>query len=113
MNFKLSAPCGNCPFLKRGAIELHPGRLDEIIASLLADDHVVFHCHKTTQDGEWIEDEDGNEHFQSSGNESHCAGAMIYLLKACSQNIAMRLAAGFGLVSFDELMQHADKVIDR
>lgn len=41
-------PCSNCPFLcDHGAIELRPGRLDEIITGLLQDDMGTFVCHKT------------------------------------------------------------------
>jgi hypothetical protein len=109
-------PCANCPFLKVGAISLRPGRLEGIIADLLADDHIIFQCHETVycpKGGEWIVDEDGDErYYQASANESHCVGAMIYLLKARSPNVAMRLAAGFKLISFDALREQSEKVID-
>jgi len=36
--FKLRRPCANCPFLKQGAIELAPGRLDGIVETLVSDD---------------------------------------------------------------------------
>lgn len=35
--FRLKKPCANCPFLKCGAIDLAPGRLDSIIAQLVGD----------------------------------------------------------------------------
>jgi hypothetical protein len=83
MNFKLKKPCENCPFLKEGAIKLSPGRLDDIIETLKNDQN-HFQCHKTVHSkrgGDWIEDEDGELHYQPSGNESQCVGSMVYLLK--------------------------------
>lgn len=114
MNFKMKKPCANCPFLKEGAIELAKGRLESIIESLM-NDHNHFQCHKTVhgkQGGEWFEDENGEERYEPSGNESQCVGSMIYLLKAKAPNVTMRLAASFKMLSFDELMKQANDIID-
>lgn len=40
--FRLKRPCENCPFLKEGAIELRPGRLQGIIDGLVNDDMSNF-----------------------------------------------------------------------
>ena len=41
-------PCSNCPFRCDGeGIELRPGRLEGIVADLLANDQHTFVCHKT------------------------------------------------------------------
>ncbi|MDI2144891.1 hypothetical protein KBJ94_22830 [Pseudomonas sp. ITA] len=76
-HLRLKRPCSNCPFLKLGAIKLAPGRLDEIIAGLIEDDHSTFQCHKTVHSargGEW--DDEGN--YTPSGHESMCAGTAAY-----------------------------------
>lgn len=114
MNFKMKKPCANCPFLKKGAIELAEGRLEGIIEHLM-NDHNHFECHKTVHSkkgGEWVEDENGEECYEPSGNESQCVGSMIYLLKAKAPNVTMRLAASFKILSFDELMKQANDIID-
>jgi hypothetical protein len=94
--FALKRPCHNCPFLKLGAIELHPGRLDEIIADITGDDMASFHCHKTLD----------NE------TKSYCAGAMIYLYKAGHPNVAMRLGQAFGMFDPESLAPSFVDVID-
>ncbi|SEU40224.1 hypothetical protein SAMN03159335_06239 [Burkholderia cepacia] len=110
-HFKLRKPCENCPFLKKGAIELAPGRLDGIIGTLVEDDHSTFQCHKTVhgpQGGEW--DDEGKYH--ASGNESMCAGAMIYLEKLGRPTVAMRLGRVFGVYNPDRLRTAFADVID-
>lgn len=110
--FKLRQPCANCPFLKRGAITLAPGRLDGIVDMLLTDDYSGFHCHKTVHSartgGDW--NDDGS--YVASGAESMCAGAMIYLEKAGRPTVGMRLGRVLGVYAPDELEPHFDKVID-
>ena len=111
-HFKLRKPCSNCPFLKKGGIELAPGRLDGIVNGLLDDDCSTFHCHKVVHSaktgGTW--DEDGN--YTASNKESMCAGAMIYLEKAGRPTVPMRLGHIFGAYSREALEPHFDKVID-
>ncbi|KPG82229.1 hypothetical protein [Pseudomonas sp. RIT-PI-o] len=97
-HLRLKRPCTNCPFLKQGAIELAPGRLDGIIAGLIEDDHSTFQCHKTVHSargGEW--DDDGN--YAPSGHESMCAGAAAYLLKHKRPTVGMRIAFAMGAAS--------------
>jgi len=110
--FKLRRPCPNCPFLKQGAIELAPGRLDGIVETLVSDDHSTFHCHKTVHNGrtggEW--DDEGN--YAASGNESMCAGAMIYLEKLGRPTVGMRVGHVLGLYSPGDLAPHFDAVIE-
>lgn len=111
-HFKLRKPCQNCPFLKKGAIDLTVGRLAGIIKTLLEDDYSTFQCHKTVHNertgGEW--DDDGN--YVSSGQESMCAGAMIYLEKVGRPTVAMRLGRAFGAYEPDVLEPHFSAVID-
>jgi hypothetical protein len=97
----------NCPFRKVGAIELNPGRLQGIIDDAMADDESVFFCHKTTNG------EETNEGvYMSDGNESYCAGSLIYLHKARNPNVAMRLGHALGLFDPARLAGSFDEVID-
>jgi hypothetical protein len=110
-HFKLRKPCENCPFLKQGAIDLAPGRLDGIIEQLVTDDYSTFHCHKTVhgpKGGDW--DDEGN--YRASGDESMCAGAMIYLEKLGRTTVAMRLGRALGVYNPDRLRSAFADVID-
>lgn len=98
MNFDLKRPCANCPFRKVGAIELHPERVRQIVAGLLADDHQWFWCHKDA--------------YARRPQHTACTGSMIYLLKVGQPNVPMRLAAAMGLLRYDDLRAQADDVIE-
>jgi hypothetical protein len=114
--FKLRKPCENCPFRKIGAIDLRPGRVESIIDGLLQDDKSTFLCHKTVHNdrtgGEWHDDEDEGARYVSSGKESYCTGALIYLHKARMPNVAMRLGQAFRLFDPATLAASLDDVID-
>lgn len=96
--FKLRAPCANCPFRKVGAIELRPGRVEGIVKQLTTDDESTFPCHKTTHDAQ--------------RTPSYCAGALIYLHKAGSPNVAMRLGQALGMYDPETLAPSFVDVID-
>ena len=102
---ELHAPCGNCPFLKVGAIPLRPGRLKGIIRDL-RNDNMQFFCHKTTSG----DTEDGGDYLPGE-RDKECAGAMIYRLKQGRMSQMMRIAERLGLLDCRKLMEHADKVI--
>lgn len=110
--FKMRQPCKDCPFLKEGAIDLRPGRLENIISALESDDNNTFLCHKTVHNaltgGEW--DDDGKYHH--SGLESYCVGALIYLEKSRRPNVAMRLGRALGMYDPKNLEDSFDKVIE-
>lgn len=116
MNFNLKKPCANCPFLKEGAIELQPGRVEGIVESLLENDREWFMCHKTVHHpkhgGDWVEDEEGEEVYKTSGNESQCVGSMVYLHKAGRPSLSMRMAAVYKMLDPEDLEAQADKIID-
>lgn len=80
MIFNLKRPCANCPFLRTGAIDLMPGRVEGIIESL-RNDYNTFPCHKTT-------------HGQKPrGKESACMGATAYMFRETGRlSILARLA---------------------
>lgn len=95
---RLKRPCSNCPFLKQGGIELHPGRLEGIISGLLKDDHSTFPCHKTvhsSRGGKWNDEGE----YKASGHEAMCAGAAAYLMKHKRPTVEMRLAFAWGLAT--------------
>lgn len=110
--FALRRPCANCRFRMEGVIDLAPGGLEGIVSGLLTDDLSTPHCYKTVHNdrtgGEW--DEDGECH--ASGQESMCAGAIIYLEKLGRPTVAMRLGVALGMYNPAKLAaSHAD-VID-
>ncbi|RQQ47595.1 hypothetical protein [Burkholderia stagnalis] len=111
-HFKLRRPCENCPFRKNGAIQLAPGRLERIVEHLVSNDHSTFQCHKTVHNahtgGEW--DDDGN--YVASGQESMCAGAMIYLEKIGRPTVGMRLGRVLGRYDPERLLPAFGDIID-
>jgi hypothetical protein len=122
MNLKLKKPCKNCPFLSATstigrAIDLHPGRVKQIATDLIKNDREPFLCHKTLSgeysDGDF-EDEEGCESpaYRPGERDSICAGSMVFLLKAGAPNVAMRMGAALGLLSFEDLRAQFDEVIN-
>ncbi|HEE9763390.1 MULTISPECIES: hypothetical protein [Pseudomonas] len=110
-HLRLKRPCANCPFLKEGAIELAPGRLDGIIEGLLEDDHSSFQCHKTVHSRKGGDrDEDGN--YRSSGHEAMCAGAAAYLMNNNRPSVAMRFAFATGAATPADWDQSKAIIID-
>ncbi|MDW5418127.1 hypothetical protein R6242_16290 [Iodobacter sp. CM08] len=111
-HYKLKRPCKNCPFLKMGAIDLMPGRLQSIIENLVNDDYSTFQCHKTVHDkrsgGSWNEEGE----YKASRQESMCAGAMIYLEKVGRPTVGMRVAKVFGIYNVESLSSSFNDVID-
>jgi hypothetical protein len=110
--FKLRRPCANCPFLKEGAIDLAPGRLAGIIRNLVVDDHSTFYCHKTVHGGRARGQHLESGEYVASGDESMCAGAMIYLEKIGRPTVGMRLGSIVGIYSRDCLKAHFARIID-
>lgn len=95
MHFDMTQPCKDCPFRNDITFYLHPARRQEIATALLFGDS-TFACHKTVDYGRW-EDED-TEEYTHSGDEHHCAGALIVLTKSDRLwwNKLFRLARLFG-----------------
>lgn len=112
--FRMKKPCGNCPFLKDGAIELAPGRLQGIVEHLTSDDENSFWCHETVHNdrtGGEFDDETGD--YRASGDEAHCAGAAIFLQKQQMSSKWMRIAFALDILDLQRIREQADKVIDR
>jgi hypothetical protein len=73
--------CNNCPFSQEGEglqlrLSLRKGRWTGITNDLKRGGH--FFCHKTTHQGEYIEDEHGEETYRQSGQERICAGSIAW-----------------------------------
>ena len=94
----MSRPCADCPFRREGAIELRPGRVEQIVADLLADDWSGFICHEA--------------YYGKAKRRAQCAGAMVLQLKAERPNVAMRLAASMGLLDFEALRAQFADIIE-
>ena len=106
--FRLKRPCGNCPFRTDGkAIGLMAGRLDEITTEITTGDGKPFFCHKT------LSGEPSDERPYTPGDrDAICAGALIYQLKVGRVPIPIRLAFSLGEYSYEDLMAHADTIIE-
>lgn len=98
MNLKLKKPCGNCPFLKVGAIPLHKGRIESICADLYKNDRHIFLCHKTAHGG--------------AKETSACMGALAWGWKDGRLPVAARFAVAVGLLKTEVLEKLAPKIID-
>lgn len=110
-HYRLKRPCANCPFLRTGAIELAPGRLEGVVNGLIEDDRSTFQCHKTVHSPKGGEfDDDGKYH--ASGNEAMCYGAASYLMKIGRPTIGMRLGIITGYVPRSFWDDHAGLIID-
>lgn len=116
MNLNLKKPCANCPFLKKGAIELRKGRIEGIAQDLIDDDRTPFLCHKTVfaknANGTHVENEDGTTSYKPGTKDSACVGSMVFLLKAGAPNVSMRMGAALGLLDYKALNALNDLVIE-
>lgn len=112
--YALKKPCKNCPFLKdrESAIELQPGRVEGIIESLIDGSASSFACHKTTHSGEWVETDDGEETYQSSGKERQCAGSLAVLEKIGRRTQLMQVMGRMGAYHPEQYIPLFDLVID-
>ena len=111
MDFKLTAPCASCPFLRGtqrepypdGPVRLNADRIEEITGFLLQHNGRTFSCHKTVA---------GDDEPRHAG-EQHCAGALILAYKTRSPVAQYtRIAERTGAIRFDELMAHEADVFD-
>lgn len=91
----MARPCADCPFRRVGAIDLRPGRVEQIVRDLLADDWSSFVCHETLHK-----------------KRKQCAGSMVVLLKADRPSVVMRLAASQGMLDFDKLRELYPEIIE-
>ena len=104
MNFNRIAPCGDCPFRSDIKFNLCPDRRKEIVKELVHNDK-TFACHKTVDYDAW----EAEDEYQPTGNESHCAGALIAMKRAgvIWHNWRLRLAKMSGLLDDGKLRMSA------
>src|ERR1051325_256618 len=102
MHFDMVTPCDNCPFRKDITFPLSPERTKEILDSLFVHDQ-TFPCHKTIDYEEWEEE----ERYIPTGNEQHCAGALILAERLNRPNQMMRIAERLGLYDRTKLRMDA------
>ena len=84
MNYTLTTPCSQCPFLKKNAKSYGLHKLEAFVSG-------EFPCHKTA-----VVDEESGE-FQPTKDSLHCAGALIYLEKRDAPHQMMRICERLGL----------------
>jgi len=98
--FALRKPCANCPFRRdAAAIELQPGRKEEIIEGLLSGEKQTFHCHKT------VYRDDGRNH-DDEGNYRpvdvcQCPGAAAVARKFGRDTVMVQVATRLGVIDLD------------
>lgn len=83
MNYTMTTPCKECPFLKKFAHGFSIGRLHQFATG-------EFHCHETG-----VCDEDTGD-YTATDKSQHCAGALIFLEKRKSPHQMMRICERLG-----------------
>jgi len=94
MNYDMTTPCNDCPFLKKYKKGFTTRRLQEFIQG-------EFPCHKTAEDDE-------EEGLVGTDKSSHCAGALIYMEKHNRSHQMMRIAERLCLYDHTKLNMEAD-----
>lgn len=99
MKYSMTTPCRHCPFRNDIHGYLTEGRVEELVASVLAQQS--FPCHKTTEE---IEDEDGDADLAATDDSEQCAGAEIFAMKhgTCSQMRRICGRLGMPVAELDE-----------
>jgi hypothetical protein len=95
MNFNLTKPCKDCPFIEGSSTNttLEEGRIKGIANDLMAGNS--FQCHKTL----------------NTAKKEHCAGALLYLEREGQPNQHMRIAERLGMYDHTKL-EACEKLID-
>ena len=91
MKHEMTKPCDNCPFRTDVKPYLRPGRVEEIVDSLYAQQS--FPCHKTT---DHVDDDEEGPIAVTTKDSQQCAGAMILLEKMGRSTQMMRIDERFG-----------------
>ncbi|MCH8552503.1 MAG: hypothetical protein LAT62_11235 [Natronospirillum sp.] len=98
--FSVTKPCANCPFRCDGnAIDLAPGRRDDILNGLLRGGDPTFSCHKTVyrNDGRNFAEEGAYD----PTDVSVCAGAEAVLEKIGRNSQIVQIAKRLGVIAPD------------
>lgn len=98
MNYTMTTPCPQCPFLKKHSHAYSMRRLTEFASG-------AFPCHKSADE---IDCKDGGTEFHANGDSVHCAGALIFLEKRDAPNQMMRICELLGMYDRTKLDMKAD-----
>lgn len=92
--FDLKRPCKNCPFRRAPFFFLTPERVEEI-----AETNAFFYCHNTIDySREDDNEEQDDETFVPSGDESVCAGFLMVHKNQGTANQMMRISERLGML---------------
>lgn len=95
MGYKLTTPCGECPFLSKFEHGFTLAKLREFADG-------VFHCHQT---GDL--DEESGDYVRSTRSQA-CAGALIFCERRGTPSQMMRIAERLGVYDRRKLDMEAD-----
>jgi hypothetical protein len=95
--YGMRTPCANCPFRTDVRPYLTRARVREIERSLVRSE---FPCHKTTE-----HDDEGE--YTPTGDEIHCAGALILMQHEGISSQMTRIAYRLGMFDPDKLNMEA------
>ena len=103
MAYGLITPCANCPFRTDVKPYITVARVREILTS-----EGEFHCHKTIEVGEHIDEEDETwGEVVNDKNAQVCAGFLICLEHDETPNQMMRIAERLGMYDARKLKMDA------
>jgi hypothetical protein len=99
MEYTLTSPCNECPFLQKYTEGFDMKRLLEFASG-------EFPCHKTA---ETVEDEEtGCSEYKARKGSVHCAGALIFLEKRKAPHQMMRICERLGMYDHTKLDMEAE-----
>ena len=99
MDYTLTTPCAECPFLKKNAASYGKRRLTEFARG-------EFPCHKTAK--MVVDEDDGESKYVPTDDSLHCAGALIYHEKRSTTTQMMRICERLGMYDHTKLNMEAD-----
>lgn len=97
MNYTMTEPCADCPFLKKNAKSYGLRRLKGFASG-------EFPCHRTAK---VVDDDEGASEFQPTVKSLHCAGALIFLEKREAPHQMMRICERLGMYDRTKLNMKA------
>jgi hypothetical protein len=100
VNYELTTPCDQCPFLKKNARGYPKGRLAQYASG-------EFPCHKTAK---LQDNKEGGQDFVPTKKSQHCAGALIHLEKKNKPHQMMRICERLGTYDRTKLNMDAKVV---
>lgn len=108
MKFDLVRPCANCPFRK----DCQAGWLGQARASEISNDVLLggmtFACHETTT----FDEEAGYDaEYRPTGEEQHCAGALILIERLGTPHQMVQIADRLGLYDPDKMHPSAANLV--